>query len=370
LRSPGITVSLLLVLGCPLLFADQVAFKNGDRLTGTILRADAKNLVIRTAVAGEVSVLRQEIQEIRSDVPLHIDLGDRTILASRMTAREGTVEIVTNAGAALKEPRESVVALRDDAEQMAYERSRGKGVLAGWDGSLDAGIDVTRGNSETENYRLAFRAARVISSNRLTLLASLLRSFDDLPNAKPHTTADETRGGAFFDRDFSSRFFVFGNGDFMSDGLQDLNLRSVAGGGIGYHLLTSDRASLDLLGGANFTREDYEEFQRNLLAGQVGEELNFKFGNNTSLNQNFAYFPDLTDPGGNYRTNFSLTTVTKIVKWFGWQNYLSDMYVTNPPTGKKRNELVFTFGLRVTFPTHRTAQSFIRTDVSLIRESG
>jgi putative salt-induced outer membrane protein len=333
-----------------MLFADQVAFNNGDRLTGTILRSDAKNLVISTAVAGEVSVLWQEIKEIRSDVPLHVDLGDKTILANKMTAHEGTVEIVTNAGAPVQTPKASVVALRDDAEQTAYERSRSKGVLKGWDGSLDAGMDLTRGNSETENYRLAFRAVRLISSNRLTTYASLLRSFDELPNAKPHTTADETRGGAFFDRDSNSDFFPFGNADFMSDGLQDLNLRSVLGGGVGYHVVRNDRATLDLLGGANFTRENYDEIQRNLLAGQVAEELNFKLGNNTSLIQNFAYFPDLTDPGGNYRTNFSLTTVTRIVKSFGWQNYVSDMLVSNPPTGKKRNEFVFTSGLRFAFP--------------------
>ena len=76
---------------------------------------------------------------------------------------------------------------------------------------------------------------------------------------------------------------------------------------------------------------------------------NFQFGKNTSLIQNFAYFPDLTDPGGNYRTNFSVSTVTQNVKWLGWQNNLIDAYVTNPPAGKKKNEFVFTSGLRVAF---------------------
>ena len=197
-----------------------------------------------------------------------------------------------------------------------------------------------------------------MSSNRLTLYAASLRSFDDLPHANPHTTVDENRGGVFFDHDFLSRFFAFGNADFMSDGLQDLNLRSVLGGGIGYHLVRNDRATFDLLGGVNFTHENYDEIQRSLLAGQVGEELNFKWGGNTSLNQNFAYFPDLTDPGANYRTNFNLMTVTRIVKWFGWQNNLTDMYVTNPPAGKKQNEFAFTSGLRLTFSSLQNQAAF------------
>ena len=102
-------------------------------------------------------------------------------------------------------------------------------------------------------------------------------------------------------------------------------------------------------GGANFTRENYVEIQRNLAAGQVGEELTLKLGKSTALLQNLAFFPDLTDRGGNYRTNFSLGTVTMIAKWLGWQNNFSDTYVTNPPAGKKQNELVLTSGLRLAF---------------------
>ena len=121
------------------------------------------------------------------------------------------------------------------------------------------------------------------------------------------------------------------------------------GGGIGYHLINRDNATLKLLGGANFTRENYVEIQRNLAAGQVGEELTLKLGKSTTLLENLAFFPDLTDSGSNYRTNFSLGTATTIAKWLGWQTDFSDAYVTNPPAGKKQNELVFTSGLRLAF---------------------
>ena len=166
-----------------------------------------------------------------------------------------------------------------------------------------------------------------------------------------HVSANENRGGARFDHDFgSSRFFMFANSDFMTDALQDLNLRSVVGGGIGYHFIDRDNATLNLLGGANFTRENYAEVQRNLAAGQVGEELTLKLGKSTSLVQNLAFFPGLTkNERGDYRSSFSLGTITKISKWLGWQNNFSDVYVTNPPAGKKQNELVFTSGLHVAF---------------------
>ena len=66
------------------------------------------------------------------------------------------------------------------------------------------------------------------------------------------------------------------------------------------------------------------------------------------MNQNAAFFPNLID-SGNYRINFSLGTLTMIVKWLGWQNNFSDTYVTNPPAGKKQNEFVFTSGLQLAF---------------------
>jgi len=108
------------------------------------------------------------------------------------------------------------------------------------------------------------------------------------------------------------------------------------GGGIGYHLINRDNATLKLLGGANFTRENYVEIQRNLAAGQVGEELTLKLGKSTTLLENLAFFPDLTDSGSNYRTNFSLGTVTKIAKWLGWQTNFSDATSPILPLEKKR----------------------------------
>jgi hypothetical protein len=42
--------------------------------------------------------------------------------------------------------------------------------------------------------------------------------------------------------------------------------------------------------------------------------------------------------------------VTRISKWLGWQNSLGDIYVSNPPLGKKKNDVIFTTGLNVSFP--------------------
>jgi hypothetical protein len=87
---------------------------------------------------------------------------------------------------------------------------------------------------------------------------------------------------------------------------------------------------------------------RNFAALILGEELMHKLGKTTVLNQQLSFFPDISHTG-EFRGTFDLATVTKINKWLGWQNSYSDVYVTNPPIGKKQNDIILTTGLNISF---------------------
>ena len=75
-----------------------------------------------------------------------------------------------------------------------------------------------------------------------------------------------------------------------------------------------------------------------------------KLGKSTVLTQNLDFYPNLQNTG-EYRFTFNLGTVTKLNKWFGWQNQFGDIYVSNPPTSSKKNDVIFTTGLNIAF-TH------------------
>jgi hypothetical protein len=113
------------------------------------------------------------------------------------------MKIVTDTGVTVEASKESVVALRNNAEQSAYEKSQHRSLLHGWDGGLDAGFELTRGTSKTRNFRVAFGAVRKVSRKELTLYAESLYSIDDVAGARPHVTANVNRGGARFDHDSS-----------------------------------------------------------------------------------------------------------------------------------------------------------------------
>jgi hypothetical protein len=73
-----------------------------------------------------------------------------------------------------------------------------------------------------------------------------------------------------------------------------------------------------------------------------------KAGKTTVITEQFYFFPDLSN-SGQYRGTFNLGTVTRISKWLGWQNQFSEIYVSNPPEGLKKNDLIFTTGLNFAF---------------------
>jgi putative salt-induced outer membrane protein YdiY len=173
---------------------------------------------------------------------------------------------------------------------------------------------------------------------------------NDAPGAVPSTTANAVQGGLRYDRDLTKKLFGFVAADFQSDALQALDIRSVLSGGLGFHAIKSDRTTLDFLGGINYTRENYTTFSRNFAAATLGEEFLKKLGAATVLTQKLYFYPDFNNTG-EYRAAFNFGTVTKISKWLGWQNSFSDIYVTNPPEGKRQNDVLLTTGLNFSF-TH------------------
>jgi putative salt-induced outer membrane protein len=213
---------------------------------------------------------------------------------------------------------------------------------------LNVGFALTGGNSETKNLSVGFLAARQTLRDKLSAYANSVYASNDAAGAIPSTTANAAGGGLRYDHDLRGNVFGFAAADFFADALQSLNLRSVFGGGAGYHAIKNDNTTLDLLAGLNYTHESYTGLTRNFAALTLGEELMHKLGKSTVLNERLAFFPDLNDLG-EYRGTFNFGTTTKMNKWLGWQNSFSDIYVTNPPRGKKQNDILLTTGLSVTF---------------------
>jgi len=361
LRHIELLLVISLVAFSSSLFADQVTLKNGDRLTGTVVKSDGKTLVLHTDAADDVTLKMDAIEAIKTDAELHVTLKDGKTAVGPVTTTDGKIAVATKSGGTVEAPTNDVTLIRNDAEQAAYDKSLHPGLMHGWQGGTNVGFSVARGNSQTENLALAFNAVHPTEHDKITIYESSIYTRNDL--ASPSIVANLTMAGIRYDHDLVAKLFAFGAADFMSNALQYLDLRQVYTGGLGFHAIKNDNTILDFLGGVNYTHETYSNgapipgtgafvsygVTNRLIALTLGEELNKKLGKSTVLTQNVDFYPDLQKYRGEYRFTFSLGTVTKISKWFGWQNQFGDIYVSNPPMGSKKNDVLLTTGLNISF---------------------
>jgi putative salt-induced outer membrane protein len=328
--------------------ADQIFLKNGDRLTGSIEHADAKNVVIKTDLAGEVTLPWSAVRQLTTSQPLHVETKQGATLVGEVTTSDGSLQLRTKDQGPVTVSRDAVTHVRNAAEEKAYQESLHPGLLHNWHINTTVGFALTAGNSETKNLALALAGGRKTLHDGLSLYANSVYATNDAPGAVPSVTANSDQGGARYDRNLARRLFGFGAADFQADALQDLNLRSVFTAGLGFHGIHSDRTTLDLLSGINYTRENYSTFSRDLSGATLGEEFMKKLGAGVVLTEKQYFYPDLTETG-EYRATFNLGIAIKINQWLGWQQAFGDIYVTNPPVDKKRNDILLTTGLNVSF---------------------
>jgi putative salt-induced outer membrane protein len=335
--------------------ADTLVLKNGDHLTGAVVSSDGKELTFKTDFAGEIKVKWPTIAEVKSDKPLYVVMPDKKTVSGDVTTEGGNLVVHTRDSGALPVPYGNVTTIRSEEAQAAYEASLHPGILEAWKGGASLGFALARGNSETTNLTTGFTADRKTQHDEITLYFTSLYSSNDLPGGG--TTANSIVAGARYDRNLTKRIFVFGSADYTHNELQGLNLRSIYSGGLGYHLISTDRTTLDLLGGLNYTRETYSGAtngggvgtERNLAGVTTGETFMHKFGSTTVVTEQFYFYPDLTNTG-QYRFALDAASVTKINKWFGLQLAISDRYVSNPPiVGTKSNDVIFSTGINFAF---------------------
>lgn len=336
---------VLTVMGA--LHADQIVMKNGDRVTGTIVKKDGKNLVIKTDQFGVVTASWDQVESIRAEKPLNVVLENGKTVEGALSVTEGKVE-VEGKDTRVDAPAAQVTAIRDADEQRAFERLQNPGWKDLWAGTASIGFAGTSGNARTLSFTTGLNAARVTNTDKTSIYFNAIKA-SAVADGRSAGTAQAVRGGLSYDHNVSSRLFLNAFNDYEYDKFQNLDLRFVAGGGLGFHALKSERSRLDLLAGADFNRSSFNTpLIRKSAEFYWGNEYSLKMTAATSLVQSFRMFNDLSNTG-DYRINVDIGAVTKISKWLTWNLSLSDRYLNNPAPGRKTNDFLYTTGFGFTF---------------------
>ena len=207
MQQKSLSLLMTMVLLCPALFADQVSLKNGDRLTGTIVKSDAKTLVLKTEAAGDVTFQWPAIDAITSTQPLHVGLAGGQMVVGPVAVKGGQIQVTTQTAGVVSASKDSVQVIRSDSEQATYdaamERLQHPHLGDFWSGTLDTGLSLTRGNSATLSYTLAARAVRQTERDKITAYATVVYGKNDTTSPSQviaHQITGGIRGDVNLDR--------------------------------------------------------------------------------------------------------------------------------------------------------------------------
>ena len=347
IRRDGFAMLLLLAFVLPPVWADQALLKNGDRITGSIVKKDGKDLTIKTDQFGVIVVAWDQVESLTAEKLLSIVLNDGRTYQGTLTTSDGKITVASSQ-ARVTVAFADVSALRNADEEKAYQRRLHPGWNELWAGNGTIGFAGTSGNSETLTYTTGFTADRVTRSDKTSLYFNAIKA-SALVNGRNTDTAQAVRGGISYGHNVNPRLFVSVFNDDEYDRFQDLDLRFVIGGGVGLHAVKTKRSSLDLLAGADYNHARFSTPLTQVFAEAYwGDEYTLKLSGSTSLTQSCRMFDDLGDTG-NYRVNFDIGLGTKIFKWLSWNVSLSDRYLSDPAPGRKTNDFLYTTGIGITF---------------------
>lgn len=241
--------------------ADTVLLVNSDRLSGEIQKLEDKRLHLKTAYAGVIEIDWSMVEGITSDQTFNFTLRDGRTVTGDVQGSKGGLQVSSL-------PPETLIL--PQAVKAISKPEKGETFWSHWDGSVELGYSLTRGNSNISQSSVAGNTE--YESARVRLQGSVSSLFSKQSDATPASTH------AVFTRlDFyvKPHAFAFTQGSLDRDDAQLLRLRTSIGGGLGWQAIRSRSAELSLIGGFTFTEERYragEEINSG-RAGSTGEAL-------------------------------------------------------------------------------------------------
>ncbi len=262
---------------------DEVLFKSGDRLTGTVQAVAGGKMTFNSAVAGPMTLNMADIKTFSTDMPVEIALADGAVLQQKVGAcADGQVAVLTGA----EQPR--TVALADIAK-INPEKVK-------WTGVVSAGATFVRGNTKSDTVALGAEAARRSENDRVTLGAGYYSAKQrDNTTRDSSTIEDNWFLKGQYDYFFTAKFYGYGNLKYEKDRIANLDMRVTPGAGVGYQWIERADLNFSTEAGLAYICEKYTDPDdtREYMAGRLAYHLDKSFNDHVKAFHNLEYLPSL-----------------------------------------------------------------------------
>ena len=218
--------------------ADELIMKNGSRLVGTLVSAEADVVTFETPLAGTLAIKQENIERMVTTSAVTIQMDDGQVFHNRTIDESEGQLIATGEG----EP-DAVVTTGDINMINPEPWKLGNGY--GWTGDVSAALESERGNSDTDELDVAAKTAWRSLVDRYTI-----RYAQELDKNEGTKTTDNWNARFQYDRFQASTGnptnYWGGKVWFEYDKFLDLDLRTTVGPHIGRQFV--DRSIFNLRG--------------------------------------------------------------------------------------------------------------------------
>lgn len=308
--------------------ADEIIFKNGDKLTGTIVQMTEGELVIDTAVAGKVTVKLADVQTFSTDNPLELRFTDGSRIKQPVSKSDqpGSVTAPGPAGA----PASTFTLDQVASINPPYDT---------WTGNLIVGGMVSFGNTQAQQLNVGLDLQRRTEKDRIAVGGNYRFGRQRNPDTGiSSTTTDDWRLYGQYDYFLDEKLYLFGRLDVLSDNIADLNIRFSPTVGLGYLWVDTAKITFRTEAGLGWTYEDFDATgSTDYFTARLAYGYTNQLRDGVLLFHNFEYLPSLEDLSV-YRLNADLGLRVDLTDVIFAEGKIDWRHFSDPPPGTFEND--------------------------------
>jgi len=354
---------------------DTLTFTNGDRLSGTLVRAVGNEVVFHSEIVGDVTVKWDKIKDLHTATKLavleksafarhgHLPAG---IPQGTLSVADQLITIHPDRGATIPAiPVKNALYVVDETT-LKKQIAGHPGALSGWNGTVTAGATIVQATQDQYTFTGAVSLARVAPTvswldthNRSTVdfsgsfgkIIQPAYASDGVMTPASSSKSSIYHADAERDEYFSPRFYALAQTVFDHNFAQALDLQQIYGAGIGWTAIKRPTQELDIK-----TTLQYEE--QSFLQATPGEDQNLigstldttwaaKLPLKVQFKQELSWIPAYNNPYA-YSASETNSLTMPFFKSLAFSVGSIDSYLNDPPPAvppTKRNSFQFTTGL-------------------------
>ncbi|MFC1807450.1 YdiY family protein [Candidatus Omnitrophota bacterium] len=298
-------IAIFMLLNSEILFADQVYLKNGDRISGNIIKREDNSTLLKTESLGELSINDREIERIEED-------------------------------ASKKEPKVKIEPKREEAAKPIWKRE----IHAGYNrvtgnthaGELSTGLFINRNRKHVDEY---------------TLKGDLYYS-----SSQRKMNAQRSSGMVRYAFSFGpgKRLYNFYKFEADHDRFANVDYRLLPSAGLGLWIFDEEDTKILVEAAAGWEHTDYRDNTKDRDEGVFIPRafLEKKFFKSSKITQDIYLYPTFED-FNQYRLHSETVFTQAINNKLSLNLSLIDDYNSGPAKDTKKNDLRLTSSLKYSF---------------------